>query len=203
MRIAFRPSLLATLIVAGACARRPVPAAPALPNAALARLFDEDQGERGADFFARVESSPAASNAQRARDSTRLAAAREAVVSGRARTSADFYHAAMIAQHGDDTTAYRQASEWSARAVVLDSSNADARHLTALSRDRYLMKLGRPQCYGSQITRPDLSKPWQLYAVDMTCATDAERRRLGVQTLGEMRARVDSMNAADRVSATP
>jgi hypothetical protein len=204
MRTHARHAFLAALAaVIAACAPRPAPPAPALPNAELARLYEEDQGERGDDFFQRVSSSPDSLRAQMARDAVRIATVRAAVASGRARTSADFYHAAMVAQHGDDTTAYRQASEWSARALALDSSNADARHLTAMSHDRYLKALGRPQCYGTQITKTDLSRPWELYAVDSTCATDADRRRLGVPPLAVMRAKVDSMNAAERAPVVP
>jgi hypothetical protein len=78
--------------------------------------------------------------AQIARDSTRLARVRILIAEGNARTEADFFHAAIIAQHGADTTAYWQAAEWAAHAVMLDSTDADARWLTVAARATQSLK---------------------------------------------------------------
>lgn len=193
-------TLAASLCIACASHVRP-PANTVAPanSIEMTRLYDEDQADR-ADMDAFLKN--AYSNherllAQIARDSTRLATVRALVGAGEAHTAADFYHAAMVAQHGADTTAYRQAAEWAARAVALDSTYPSAKWLTAAARDRYLKAIGQPQCYGTQLVKDDQTAPWRLYNVDPKC-TDADRRRLGAAPLSVMRAKADSMNAAER-----
>jgi len=77
--------------------------------------------------------------------------------------------------------------------VELDSANSDAMWLKAAAWDRYQMRLGLPQWYGTQFVR-DPGEPWRLYDVDTTAVTDEERAAHGVPTLAEQRARVDRMN---------
>ena len=174
----------------------------------LVRLYEADQRERTVGGFAGGDTSVAAICAQMARDAARLARVRALVAAGRARTATDYFAAAMVAQHGEDTTAYRQAAAWARQAAALDSADrpapADtlaqrARRLAAAAHDRYLRALGRPQCYGTQLGKNPISAPYVLEPVDPACATpayDAERRRLGLRTLAEMRALVDSLNTA-------
>ena len=67
----------------------------------------------------------------------------------------------------------------------------------AAAWDRYQMRLGKPQWYGTQFVRDDMDmdSPWRLYEVDTTAVTDADRRRLNVPPLADARARVETMNA--------
>jgi len=94
----------------------------------LTHLYNADQVERaGPNFFKNAYASREAMLAQIARDSTRLVRVRTLINDGRARTAADFFHAAIVAQHGADTTAYRQAAEWAVHAVMLDSTDVSAK----------------------------------------------------------------------------
>lgn len=126
-------------------------------------------------------------------DSLRRVRVQQILDAGDARTADDYYHAAMVFQHGGDTTAYRKAHELAEQAVALDSTHKSAKWLTAASWDRYLVEKGEPQWYGTQYTKVDGA--WRLRPVDTTKVTDAERVALGVPTLAEARAQADSMNA--------
>ncbi len=79
----------------------------------------------------------------------------------------------MILQHGNDSTAYRQAYELSRRSVELDSTNGSARWLTVASYDRYLLSKGQAQWYGTQYLT--LNGTTYLRPIDTTQVSDAER----------------------------
>ena len=159
-------------------------------NADLASLFEADQSARAGPIEA-VDM-----RALSARDSVRRQRVRELVAEGALRTSADFYHAAMIFQHGRDSLAYAQAQEWARRSEALDSTNVDARWLVAATWDRWQRSRGQRQWYGTQTVREPLGTGRVvLYAMDATRVTDAERTRRGVGTLAELRARLDTTNA--------
>lgn len=162
-------------------------------NAELARLFEQDQAARK---NMSVDSLEAAAIQKLIReDSLRRVRVGELLGSGSAQTADDYYHAAMVFQHGADTAAYRRAHELAEKAVALDSTHRSAKWLTAASWDRYLMQQGKPQWYGTQFTW-QAGEEWALYEVDTTKVTDDERRRLGVPSLEASRHRADSLNAS-------
>ena len=99
----------------------------------------------------------------------------------------------MVFQHGSDTAAARLANTLAQTSVKLDSTNASAKWLVAASWDRYQMRLGKPQWYGTQFVK-DSGGLWQLYEIDTTAVTDEMRAQLGVPSLEESRARVDKYN---------
>lgn len=159
-------------------------------NPELKQLYEEDQADRssGGDQIDWTVVSR--------RDSLRRVRVRELLAANAVHTSEDYRHAAMVFQHGNDTTAARMAFELAEQAVSLDSTNASAKWLMAAAWDRYQMRLGLPQWYGTQFVR-QANEPWRLYDMDTTKVTDAERQRLGVRTLAESRARVLEMNNRD------
>jgi hypothetical protein len=125
------------------------------------------------------------------RDLARQKRVREIVAAGEAKTSADYYHAAMVLQHGDHPEDYELANAWCMRALELDPSNENAKWLAAASKDRYLMSLDKPQLYGTQFKKVDGT--WVLHPVDPSI-TDEERARWNVPPLAEARKRAESMN---------
>jgi hypothetical protein len=156
-------------------------------NAELAALFAADQADRRA--------SPSIDwSAVAPRDSARRVSVRRILGTLGQPSSNDWYHAAMVMQHGNDTTAARLAHEWAGRAVSADSTHAKAKWLVAAAWDRYLMRQGKPQWYGTQFVRPNPSAAWELYNVDTTKVTDDDRRRLGVPSLAQQRVSVAEMN---------
>lgn len=160
----------------------------AADNPELQALYQQDQADRSADSIDWAVVGP--------RDSLRRERVLELLGSKQLRTSEDYRHAAMIFQHGSDTTAARLAHDLAKEAVVLDSTNGEAKWLLAASWDRYQMRLGKPQWYGTQYVRNGQNS-WRLYDIDTTAVSDQERQRLGAPTLAEVRARLEESNRQD------
>jgi hypothetical protein len=169
-----------------------VGAVPRADNSELATLYAADQSDR------RNAKTIADFDSMSVRDSVRRVRVRALLGELREPTANDLYHAAMVFQHGDDTTSYRRAYELSKRAAEVDTGHQKARWLSAASWDRYLMRQQKPQWYGTQFVRSNHDGPWILYPVDTTKVTDAERVRMGVGTLAEQRAKAAELNKSSR-----
>lgn len=123
----------------------------------------------------------------RFRDWRRRRRVQELIAAGALSAPEDFYHAAMILQHGTRLADYWQAHELAKRAA--DLGYRPARWLVAAALDRWLMRQGKPQKYGTQYTT--VGKWWQgwrigrkyrLWDVD-PATTDEERQEWGVPPL--------------------
>lgn len=152
-------------------------------NEALRALFEADQADRLAG--------PGGLTAEtERRDRERLEAVLRAVDAGEARTPDDLYHCAMVLQHGWHADHQKLAHELALRAA--DGGHGGARWLAAAALDRWLMRTGRPQRFGTQYVRTDAA--WSLYDLD-PATTDEERRAWDVPALAEILAVVDELNA--------
>jgi len=152
-------------------------------NAELTELKKQDQAARsggvnGIDW--KVVSSQDAERRKRVADILRA---------GGVRTSADYFNAALIYQHGQTVDDIRLAYSLANVAATLDPNNKMARWLTAAAWDRMMMRLGKPQWYGTQFNKPQDSETWQLYMIDETAVSDEDRKALGVPALEEAKAR--------------
>ncbi len=160
-------------------------------NPALERLYEADQAVREGDWSGLSSDSL---NAIAQADAARRAQADSVLAAGGARTSADYYHAAMVFQHGSDSTAYRRAYDLGLRAVALDSANADARWIVPRAYDRWQVSLGRPQVYGTQFLMQP-GEGWSLQEPnDLGAVTDAERARWGIAPKAAVLAMVTCLN---------
>ncbi len=179
---------LVALALAACTASRPT----ATDNPRLTALYEQDQSDRRTvDDAHWVEVDR--------RDAERCQAVAQMLTDGTVVTAADHYHAAMVFQHGDDSTAFRRAHELAVTAEQMGS--APARWLAAASLDRYLLDTGRPQHYGTQFAeRPG---GWFLSPIDSLAVTDAERHRAGTRTLAEIRAFLAEKNGTPTGSLTP
>jgi transposase len=65
----------------------------------------------------------------------------------------DYFHAAMVFQHGETLDDFWRAHELAKRGAELGHPNC--RWLTAAAYDRWLMNQGKPQKYGTQYTSRD------------------------------------------------
>lgn len=156
----------------------------------LAALYRADQADRspgpGAprDFFVGLEM----------RDAARQQRVMTLHEAGRLRTSADFFHAAMILQHGPGTEAPLLAHELALAALA--SGEPRARWLAAASLDRFLLRIGRPQRFGTQSRFETATERFVLDSVVVGPAgvTDGMRAALRVPPLAELRARVQESN---------
>jgi hypothetical protein len=125
--------------------------------------------------------------------------ARRAVVDawlneGRIQTAENYFHAALIFQHGE------RLEHW-AQAHLLAHTSADlghprARYLVAASYDRWLMRQGRPQKYGTNSTREGI---WPYDPA----TTDAERAEWDVPPLQELLDRFQRMEQDVAAQGTP
>src|SRR5205809_1033717 len=152
---------------------------PPTDNAELARISQEDQDDRkpglhGIDW-AKVKP----------RDDARLARTRELYASGALRTASDCFHAALILQHSSEADDYLLAHEMSVAAVA--QGQKDARWLAAASEDRFLMKIGRKQRFGTQYEPADEPGRYRLAPTEPQ-VTDELRAVLGTPPLAEAKA---------------
>lgn len=149
----------------------------------LAALYENDQADRTSG---NIDWSIVS-----VRDEERRARVLELLDSGLVRTSNDFAHAAMIFQHGTDSTASSMAVELMQKAVDMDSTRN--KWLLAAAIDRDLMYRGKPQIYGTQYTT-DEQGDWRLYDIDTTVITDEVRQAYGVGTLVQLKMQAKAMN---------
>ena len=188
-----RPSLaFAALAMLAACTSvREAPPSPSPDNARLAELFTQDQDDRLAEGldWTTVERH----DAEHRREVLAMLEA------GAVRTGADHYHAAMIFQHGPDSTSHKRA--WDLAATAERMGDERARWLAAAAHDRYLITIGQPQIYGTQFAvRDDV---WYLDSIDTLAVTDAERQRVGARTLDEIRTYLAEQNGTPTGSLAP
>jgi hypothetical protein len=153
-------------------------------NPELKRLHDEDQADRASEAVDWSVVGP--------RDHARQKRVKE-LFSGKAlRTANDYYHAALILQHGDVPEDFLLAHEFCVVAILKGRNDKETAWLAASAEDRYLMNIGRPQRFGTQF-RSENNGPVRLYAVDES-VTDELRRLMGVHSLAEARAHEAELN---------
>src|SRR6266699_5113646 len=151
-------------------------------NQELHALFVADQAERN--------DHPAYDTPEywqlRERDAGRRQRVNELLTQGLLTAPDDYFHAALIFQHGETLEEIWQAHELAQRAAEMGATKAmgskDSRWLAAAALDRWLMYQGKPQTYGANFV-PD-GKRWRLWDVDPT-TTDAERAANHVPSLQE------------------
>ncbi len=129
------------------------------------------------------------------RDSIRLDRVTKILQTGGLKAADDYLHAAFIFQHGRDSNAHKMAYELSLKAVELGCSNSVAKWLTAASKDRYLLSIGRPQWYGTQF-QISQNGVWILRPIDSTAVSDSQRIELGVPTMSETLKQLKERNKA-------
>jgi len=146
-------------------------------NEELKRLHDEDQSDRAPTDVDWAIVSP--------RDKARLSRVKELYLQNRLQTASDYYHSAMILQHGDAPEDFLLAHEFCVLAISKGKNDKEAKWLAASSEDRFLMNIGRLQRFGTQF-HSEGNGPYKLYTVD-SGVTDETRREMGVHSLAEAR----------------
>jgi len=154
-------------------------------NVELSQIHYNDQKDRQKDYF-ETDWDEVSKN-----DSLRRLRVMQLIKLKKLHTSKDYRHAAMIFQHGGDSTSYKMAMNLMKKSIELNP-NAD-KWLLAAATDRYLLSIGKPQIYGTQYHKNG-DEPWKLADIDTTKITNKERRDFGVETLIEQREKVERMN---------
>lgn len=152
-------------------------------NMELIEIYKNDQADRRTN---NIDWSLVSKN-----DSLREVRIYQLLDSNKVKTSKDYHNAAMIFQHGGDSTAYGMAVKLMHKSIELDSTAN--KWLLAAAIDRHLLSTNKPQIYGTQYFRMK-GEPWELREIDTTQISDAERIEYGVETLSEQREKVKRMN---------
>lgn len=153
----------------------------------LQRLHDEDQADRSPADVKSVDWAVVGS-----RDRARRSRVKVLFSEGRLRTANDYYHAAMILQHGDAPEDFLLAHEFCVVAIIKGKNDRETRWLAASAEDRFLTEIGRPQRFATQFGSEG-DGPWKLKPVDTT-VTDELRRLMGAHSLEEARKHEADLN---------
>jgi hypothetical protein len=156
-------------------------------NREVYQMYQEDQADRPSDPNVKADW-----RAVSERDLARRKRVLELFRAHRLKAADDYYHGAMIFQHGSAAEDFDFAYQLSLKASELEPTHRAARWLAAAAKDRYLMTLGKPQLYGTQFKR-DPGGPWYLYPVDPSI-TDEERAKWSVPPLAEAKKRAAALN---------
>jgi hypothetical protein len=151
----------------------------------LALLYQQDQADRSQWQTLTPEQQKSVGQ----RDKKRLQRVEELLANGALQDAKDYFHAAMVFQHGGTGEHYWQAHELAKRGAQL--GHVASRWLTAAAYDRWLMSQGKPQKYGTQYTTRD--GRWLLYEVD-PATTDEQRAEWNVPSLARALQRAEKMN---------
>lgn len=152
-------------------------------NIQLKEIYKQDQNERKSDNIDFGD--------LYVKDSLRRIRVQQLLDEGKVITGKDYARAAMVYQHGKDSTDFGKAVKFMKIAIEKDSTIS--KWLYAAATDRYLLSIGKPQIYGTQYGKIG-DGPWKLDPIDTTKITDAERIKLGVRTLDQQREQVKLMN---------
>ncbi len=140
-------------------------------NEELHAIYTQDQADRKGEINADIQE----------RDRIRRQRVEDLLTAGLVQTAEDYFHAAMVFQHGEHLDDYRKAHELAQKAAELGHSTG--RWLTAAAYDRWLIMQNKPQKYGTQYTTQDGST-FMLCEVDPS-TTDEERAEWNVPSLAE------------------
>lgn len=157
-------------------------------NQELADLYIQDQADR------RTDVDPIDWSIVRKSDQARRQRVLVLLRDGRVRSSNDFYSAAFVFQHGETPDEAKLAHSLAVVSATLNPDSAPARWLVAAAWDRYLMRLNRPQWYGTQFSKDPTTGLWVLYPIDETAVTDEQRQQHGVPVLAQSRMRAEALN---------
>lgn len=147
-------------------------------------MYDEDQGSRMVSNIDWVQLTK--------NDNIRENRVYELIKEGKIVTGKDYYHSAMIFQHGKDSVAYGMAVMQMKKAIKLDSTIN--KWLLAAAIDRDLMSRNKPQIYGTQYVKKGENGKWERYKIDTTQVTAEERKYYHVETLAEQVIKERNMN---------
>ena len=172
------------LWAAAARSRTALPQTAGADNAELRRLRDEDQADRAPKSIDWTVVG--------ARDRARLARVKELYRAGEMNTANDYYHGALVLQHGEAPEDVLLAHEFCVAAMVLGKNDRATSSLAAAAEDRFLMNIGRPQRFGTQF-RSEGAGPLRLYSVGEG-VTDELRRVMSVPPLAEAKAMEAELN---------
>jgi len=173
-------------------------AVPPGASAELSKMFMEDQSSRNIAPGAHIDG-----DALRSLDAQHQKRVKELLSLGPFENGIDYYHAAMILQHGLTPDDYLLAHDLCV--VAISKGENKARWLAAASEDRFLLGIGRAQRFGTQFQAANVSVAPHLAPVDPD-VTDAMRLELNVSSLAQTKKNeidfVNSYNEQKKIEAS-
>ncbi len=178
-----------TLLLCLACRGADASSAPAV-NPELAKMYSDDQSDRQRTSIDWSLVGP--------RDSERQRRVMEMYQAGELKAAEDFFHAAMILQHGRRPEDFLLCHELCITAIFVHGEEKGewigrAKWLAAASEDRFLGSIGRNQRFGTQYKTHDPDPQWRLDPVDDD-VTDWIRKAWSVPSIVEAKRRELEMN---------
>ena len=152
------------------------------PNAEMAAIYKADQAPR--QSLKSYEAHPKEFDKD---DGARREQVRGLIERGQLRAAEDFRLAAMVFQHGSEPRDFLFAHTLAL--IALEKGDRSASWIAAASLDRYLRSIDRQQIFGLQF-KPGGSDRQPL---DGKLISDALRRELGVPTLAEQQAQMQTL----------
>jgi hypothetical protein len=125
----------------------------------------------------------------------------ELLRAGEVRDAADYHHAAMVFQHGENLDDIRLAHALSTIAMSLAPDEKRYRWLTAASWDRIMTTQLQPQWYGTQFQSDDTGM--FLYPLADGAVSDDDRKAMQVPTLAEIGAQLQEIARMHGQSVNP
>jgi hypothetical protein len=163
-------------------------------NLELQKLFQADQDDRrGASNF-----TPQQLKELEAADARRSERVAEIVRRGELETAEDFYHAAMMLQHGANPEDYLSAHVLATIGVF--KGREEGKWLSAATLDRFLLSIGRPQIFGTQYRRTPENPAVTQEPYDRSL-NDLFRKEYNIPSLLEQEKDVARINADDFLSS--
>ena len=153
-------------------------------------MYSEDQSDR--------QRAPIDWSIVGPRDSQRQKRVMEIYRAGELKAGEDFFHAAMILQHGSQPDDFLLCHELCITAIFVHGDEKGgwirgAKWLAAASEDRFLGSIGRNQRFGTQFKTHDPDPQWHLDPVD-DAITDSIREAWNVPSIAEAKRREIEMN---------
>jgi hypothetical protein len=155
------------------------------PSSEMAKLFAEDQ---------RVRNEKTDPNVIAQGDADRRTRTRKLLADGSLHSGKDFEEAAFVFQHGDTPDDILLAHTLSLAAIA--KGDSEAIWISAATLDRYLMRTGQKQIYGTQFVNPD-QKGWSQEPYDRSLISDALRNALRVPSQAQQQTQLDVIKAGN------
>lgn len=145
-------------------------------NAELEQMYRSDQTAR--------QSQPVNWQELNEQDADRRERVLAILQDGDIRSAKDYFHAAMIFQHGNTPDHIRLSHSFATIAASLDPGLPNANWLKAATWDRLLLNFNQPQWYGTQFVR-DADGNLTLYKMQPDVISDEQRAAWSVPTVAE------------------
>jgi hypothetical protein len=156
----------------------------------LKKMFEQDQADRAAVRGNRQPQRRAEISGHDEENRQRVV---ELMRQNKLSSGADFYHAAMIMQHGNDTKDYLLAHIFAMAAAQRGSKPAI--WLSAASLDRLMQSAGQPQVFATQYFAEGDNRYTMREPMAADIISDSLRKAFDVPALEENVARLRELNA--------